>query len=75
MTCIPDESKGVCQVKKRADSDEPIPSILEPVIDPDFGANGSSKEDFFPLKGMIEEMLSDSEMGVKRAAMAVLKRL
>jgi HEAT repeat protein len=34
-----------------------------------------SKEDLLPLKGMIEEMLSDPEMGVKRAAMAVLKRL
>lgn len=27
------------------------------------------------LKGMIERMLSDPEMGVKRAAMEVLKRL
>ncbi|MCF8144731.1 MAG: HEAT repeat domain-containing protein [Deltaproteobacteria bacterium] len=33
------------------------------------------KEDLSPLKGMIEGMLSDPEMGVKRAAMAVLRKL
>jgi HEAT repeat protein len=33
------------------------------------------KEELSELKGLIEELLSDPEMGVKRAAMAVLKRL
>jgi hypothetical protein len=41
--------------RKKADSDEPIPSIPEPIVDPDVSGNGSSK-DYRGGAGLIQKI-------------------